>query len=306
MTKHDIDWLFPPTQGGQETGFHDAGIETFGTRPLNSLAREVIQNSLDARRDEAKPVHVAFEICTVNERESFGATQLTGHFNECLSEYLSITDGNQRREIQFFENAKNVISAKVSFLRIYDENTTGLRENEWKALVKQTGKSMKFKAGAGGSFGIGKYAPFAVSPLRTVFYWTCYEDADNRIEQFQGKSILISHPHDYNGNRMMSQGIGFFGNTNECTPLNGESVPNSFRVLKKTSGETIRGTSLWIAGFRNETGWQLDIAQNVIENFFYAILKNKLEVTLEFDSDLESTRTLELLIALTCKIGCFS
>ena len=285
MTKNDIGWFFPPTHGGQETYFHDAGIETFGTRPLNSLAREVIQNSLDARKDEAKPVHVAFEICTVNEHESFGATQLTEHLKECFSECQSSSEGNQRREIQFFENAKNVMTEKVSFLRIYDENTTGLREKEWKALVKQTGKSMKSKAGAGGSFGIGKYAPFAVSLLRTVFYWTCYKHAGKRIEQFQGKSILISHHHEYYGTSNMSQGIGFFGDTNECTPLIGKSIPNSFRVLKK-GGETILGTALWIAGFRNETGWQLDIAQNVIENFFYAILNNKLEITLEFDSDL--------------------
>lgn len=286
MTQQEINWIFPPTSGGQETGFHDAGIETFGSRPLNSLAREVIQNSLDARKDETKPVHVAFEVRTVKDPESFGATQLLEHIDACLQESLSFVGGDQRREIQFFENAKNVLAKQVSFLRIYDEHTTGLRERAWDALVKQTGRSMKHRAGAGGSFGIGKHAPFAVSRLRTVFYWTCYEDGDSNVEKFQGKSILISHAHEYNGMSKKSQGVGFFGFTRECTPLNGEFIPDCFRVPKNISGETILGTALWIAGFSADKGWQFDIAQNVIANFFYAILKGELEITLELDVEL--------------------
>ena len=286
MTKREINWIFPPTSGGQETGFHDAGIETFGSRPLNSLAREVIQNSLDAQKDHTKPVHVAFEVRTVKDPESFGATQLIEHIDACLKESLSFVDGDQRREIQFFENAKRVLAEQVSFLRIYDEHTTGVRERAWDALVKQTGRSMKHQAGAGGSFGIGKHAPFAVSRLRTVFYWTCYEDGDSKVEQFQGKSILISHSPEPNGNSKKSQGVGFFGFTRDCTPLKGESIPDCFRVPKNISGETILGTALWIAGFSADSGWQFDIAQNVIANFFYAIFKGELEITLDFDVEL--------------------
>jgi len=52
-----IGWNFPPTGGGVETGINDAGIVTFDGAPLSSLAREIIQNPLDARADPERPVH---------------------------------------------------------------------------------------------------------------------------------------------------------------------------------------------------------------------------------------------------------
>ena len=43
-----LRWLFPENPLGQEQGFNDAGIETFRGDSINHLARETIQNSLDA------------------------------------------------------------------------------------------------------------------------------------------------------------------------------------------------------------------------------------------------------------------
>ena len=53
-----IGWRFPPTNGGQADGFNDPGIAHFNGLPLTSLARETIQNSLDARGTLGTPVHV--------------------------------------------------------------------------------------------------------------------------------------------------------------------------------------------------------------------------------------------------------
>ena len=44
-----IGWNFPLNNGGLETGFNDAAIDTFAGKRLSSLVREVIQNSLDAK-----------------------------------------------------------------------------------------------------------------------------------------------------------------------------------------------------------------------------------------------------------------
>lgn len=55
-----IGWKFPPNNYGKEDGLNDPGIETFLSRPLESLAREVIQNSRDATQDSSKPVIVNF------------------------------------------------------------------------------------------------------------------------------------------------------------------------------------------------------------------------------------------------------
>ncbi len=43
-------WNFPENTGGEFDGFKDAGIEYFAGNPYSAIAREVIQNSVDAPR----------------------------------------------------------------------------------------------------------------------------------------------------------------------------------------------------------------------------------------------------------------
>ena len=134
--------------------------------------------------------------------------------------------------------------------------------------------------GAGGSHGIGKYAPFAVSDLRTVFYWTCYQQNGSNVEYFQGKSVLMSHMNT-DGE---TQGTGFYGIKEECRELSGLRIPRSFRVLH-SEGHPVHGTCLTIAGFRADQYWRRNIAASVVENFFYAIHNGNLVVIVEPDSD---------------------
>ena len=47
-------WNFPNNGGGQIRGISDAGIETFTGTEIQSLAREICQNSLDAKDDSSK------------------------------------------------------------------------------------------------------------------------------------------------------------------------------------------------------------------------------------------------------------
>ncbi|WCJ58251.1 hypothetical protein NXS98_10990 [Fontisphaera persica] len=53
--------VFPKKRWGRDSGLHDAGVETFKGNFDRYLAREMIQNSLDARHDQSKPVVVVFE-----------------------------------------------------------------------------------------------------------------------------------------------------------------------------------------------------------------------------------------------------
>src|SRR5579862_9748721 len=55
-----MKWTFGINDGGRESGFHDAGVETFTGDFDRYLARELIQNSLDARLDPNKPVIITF------------------------------------------------------------------------------------------------------------------------------------------------------------------------------------------------------------------------------------------------------
>lgn len=84
----DIGWKFPRTDGGMESGINDAGIVTFDGAPLPSLAREVIQNSVDARDNPAEPVHITFELRPVLTNE-IGGNELAQHLDECIADWDS-------------------------------------------------------------------------------------------------------------------------------------------------------------------------------------------------------------------------
>ena len=104
---------------------------------------------------------------------------------------------NNPKADKFYAAAKAIIeSDKITILRISDHNTWGLSGADqpdntnmpWTALVMSEGASSKDGTG-GGSFGIGKFAAFANSKIRTVFYSTL--DSTGK-QASQGLSILAS------------------------------------------------------------------------------------------------------------------
>lgn len=250
-------------------GFNDPGIATFNGAPLSSLARETIQNSLDAG-SQLGPVDVSFELFKLYTSDEFGRSELDDSIGLCIEQA-----GRDDKVRNTLENARTILENKeVPFLRISDSNTTGLQGDLWEALVKGQGLSQKGSNTAGGSHGVGKSAPFAVSPLRTVFYWSCFEENGRKVERFQGKAVLMSHE----GNAGKTQGTGFYGLVDGCESIN-RDFPLKFRNVGK-SGEPLIGTSLSILGFP-EAHWQDEIARNVLVNFFPAISWGTLTVTID-------------------------
>ena len=270
-SNEDIGWHFPPTNGGRADGFNDPGMAHFTGTPYMSLARETIQNSLDARDSYNEPVHVSFEVINLSPNE-IGHAELSAAIEACRGE-VDPGDPAQKE----LSRAQEVLAKEtIPFLRVSDRNTTGLRGKHWRTLVKMQGASFKADLeGAGGSFGIGKYAPFAVSALRTVFYWTCYQEGNKQLERFQGKCVLMSH--EYEGREV--QGTGFYGLRFGCEAMT-NSIPNFFRVTERRS-RPVLGTSLAIAGFMEAQDWRKRVATSVIENFFYAIDRGQLQVLIE-------------------------
>ena len=269
-----VGWHFPPTGGGKEDGYNDSGVATFSGTPLYSLARETIQNSLDARKLEGEPVEVDFELIEVKP-EDIGKTELVRVVRSSIRRAQELPDHDAERALRKALDILN--SGPIHCLRVSDLNTTGLRAKNWQALVKMQGFSQKDDAGAGGSHGIGKYSPFAVSALRTVFYWTCYEEDGKSVEKLQGKAVLMSH--DTTNGR--TQGTGFYGVKDECKALSdAEPIPDSLRRLN-TDRVPSPGTALVIAGFSEESNWQQRIASSVIENYFYAIANKALKVLVD-------------------------
>jgi hypothetical protein len=187
-----IGWNFPLYEGGPEIGINDPGIETYKNDPLAYLAREICQNSLDARDPETKkPVHLQFAVERIDRSEFPGLKELKNAVQACLNYW----EKRSERAKKLLQTAINTLHKdKITFLKISDFNTTGLLgaekepPSDWHNLVKSVGVSDKIST-EGGSFGIGKYAPFACSDLRTAFYSTFDLTA---LEAFQGAARLVS------------------------------------------------------------------------------------------------------------------
>ena len=267
-----IGWRFPLTNGGTEDGYNNPGMAHFGGSPLGSLARETIQNSLDAKTDSADDVEVVFDLVRVKDGSELGQQQLVRHMNACLP--VAKEEKNPRAERELTRALHLLEQSEITFLRVADYNTIGLNDERWKALVKSQGSSYKQDRVAGGSHGIGKYAPFVVSPLRTVFYWS--ESSSARC--CQGKAVLMSHGTKDGTTR----GEGFFGVVKGCEKLGERDIPRAIESVEK--GRKSPGTSLWIAGFAGESGWQSRVARSVVESYFCAIAEGRLKVLIEPES----------------------
>jgi hypothetical protein len=263
-----IGWNFPSNNFGQVTGLNDAGIETFKGNPWESLAREINQNSCDAKQAGVdRPVEVHFKHYSIPIENFPGRENFIEVLRAC-QKYWS----NNNKSKQFFDRTLQVFrSDKIDILKISDYNTTGLTGSDkdyatnWHNLIKSVGVSDK-NSSSGGSFGIGKHAPFACSLIRTVFYGT--KDIEGKFA-FQGVSKLVTH-EGVDG--LTTQGTGYFGSVNRNNPITDiNRIPELFR-------RNDTGTDVFIMGFNSREDWQSKIIKSVIENFFIAINDNRLIV----------------------------
>jgi hypothetical protein len=134
-----IGWEFPADTADQWEGFVHPGVENFRLSPLTSLAREVLQNSLDA--GVRKPVNVSFRYRDVLVQEIPGVEELKATIQQCLS----IADQEGKKAKEFFENAQKLLKGKtVPVLSISEKNTKGMRGpckngSPYYSYVKATG-----------------------------------------------------------------------------------------------------------------------------------------------------------------------
>ena len=76
-------WNFPAATGGLINSINNAGLETFRGNALESLTREVCQNSLDAVKDTKSPVVVEFSQFQMNTNDFPEKEELVGVFHKC-------------------------------------------------------------------------------------------------------------------------------------------------------------------------------------------------------------------------------
>ena len=276
-----IGWHHPIDESDQWDGFNDSGIETFAGTPIRSLAREVTQNALDASNSGLVTVRLRLHKIDISSIPDF--KELKANLESCCE----ASKKESRKARIFFEAAIEELSKKTTnVLEVADYNTSGMKGpsqngTPFYAFMKAKGQSRKESETAAGSYGIGKFAPYSTSLIRTIFVSTVYEDQDSRFHQLtQGKSILMSH--DLNGNR--KQGVGFWGIKEKCKPIEGVSpdLPNWIqRISKETELPHNQGSTLSVLCFNPSQYWQDILAVSAAENFFGAISKGDLSIDID-------------------------
>ena len=282
------NWIFPLNNFGQINGIADSGVETFRGTPIKSLAREICQNSLDAKLQNDQPVKVVFSTFQVATIQVPGIDDLKGAFVKAL-DFWRLQSSDKAKK--FFNEAIGASNQPtITCLRISDFNTTGLTGSDaaynspWCNLIKSTGASDKSES-SGGSFGIGKFAPYACSSFRTVFYSTCDKDGH---AAYQGVSRLTSFKMD-SSDDSITQGVGYYGGE-KCTPIfKSYSLDPAFARDNSTSG-----TDIFVVGFSHDDAWKKELIASVLDSFLLAVFNGNLIV--EVDDIVIDAHTLPQLI----------
>lgn len=291
----EIRWEFPLLGSGNKQGYTNSGIETFrGEELMDNLAREICQNSLDAK-DPSKsnaPVIVKFNLRHMNQDKY----EMFQGYTKSIQGCKRFWEGKMDDALEtFLRGVENTLKEDtIPILVVGDYNTLGLTgskcENEntvWEALTSSDGVNVK-QGSSGGSYGIGKNAPFACSSLSTVFYKTYATDG---IRAFQGVARLATL---YNEDNKATQSVGKYLNKiddDTWSPIFRENS-NSFR------DEFIRdeyGTDIIILGFDQVNDWQNTIKKAVIRNFLMAIYNDNLVIHIE-DEIITSKKLSSLLL----------
>lgn len=268
-------FIFSDLGASDKVGVNDVGIGVFKKKPYIGLTKEILQNSTDApdpSLPEGTPVKVRFELVYIDRDDIPDVERLNVAIHKCYEYYPNGDDGAKLKRIQDAAERYLDHPGKVPVLKISDYNTTGLcgvleeKGSNWSGLVRERSATNKTSSSSG-AFGVGKFAPYTFSALRTVFYST--KTVEGEIA-FQGKALLTTFKED----NILKHNIGLFADTtsdNFDAVLSVEDIAPVFRREEC-------GTDIFVLGFEKEPDWMEQSAISVIEYFFYSIFKGNLEV----------------------------
>ena len=78
-----VKWCFPSRDNGTVEGFSNPGLAWFKGDPLQALAREICQNSLDAVDDDSEAVRVEFKRELIQTMNFPGTSELLSIIRKC-------------------------------------------------------------------------------------------------------------------------------------------------------------------------------------------------------------------------------
>lgn len=259
-------WTFPHGKNLTPMGLNNGSIDRFSSNMIESLTREVVQNSLDAKDDDSNsPVKVTFEFKDIKTNSIPGIDTL----KDVASSAIKFWEQDSEETIEYLNNFKKVITSdKVRVLKISDYHTTGLDLKAYKALVIGSGYTVKSSNDAAGSKGIGKFAPFANSDLRLVFYNTVSKSND---QKHVGVLNFVSFNCDDNDKEVITQERAHYQSEGK------DHIQGQIDFGFGKRSETEYGTDLFLVGLKNtDEDWEKKILLSVVNNFLVSILDKKL------------------------------
>ncbi|MBH9966129.1 hypothetical protein [[Bacillus] enclensis] len=281
-------WNFPAATGGMINSINNAGMETFRGNALDALTREICQNSLDAIKNQEEPVVVEFSSFSAAMDVLPNRREMLEVFKRCENTWRN----RNKKSEDFIQDALQILSKdKINILRISDFNAKGLEGAEegelgspWSSLVKEAGSSNKGES-SGGSFGIGKSAPFLNSKLRTLFYSSLDMTG---YESHIGVANIMSFKKD---NEQITLGNGYYTNSEKSKAIPGQLFLEERFVREET------GTDIYVTAFEPGREWEREVIKSILFNFFITVYNKKLVVRIN-DFEINKDNIQELIFDL--------
>lgn len=288
-------WNFPLSLHTQNSGTGGTGLDQFSGAPYNNLAREIIQNSLDARRNENEPVVVEFHsFCTTIENVP-GIDSLADYALRMYNQYSRGSSVSKEDKTVAQNAIKAIQQKKVQWLRISDFMTTGLwgssqledQNTAWFAFIHGTGRNQKRKK-SGGSKGLGKNAIFVNSIIRSLFVSTYAHNKKNESEEIASigiaKLLSITDQTDKSPVPDWTQGVGYcVDDTPVAKKYN--SPTNDFLNIDSSFDREAEGygTDIFLPFFTADEDWQYCLIYETLISFMPAIYNGDLTVKITSD-----------------------
>ncbi|GIV04388.1 MAG: hypothetical protein KatS3mg015_3218 [Fimbriimonadales bacterium] len=279
MALENLGWLFDRIlpRGGAGGAAYSHTFE--GSAPADALAREAIQNSVDAGHRRSREaacdvdtrVRVKFRFKTLERKEAEDFRAIL-RYEELVGRHPGVDS----------------LREKVRLLYVEDYGTAGLLgnpvdfsalRNDFRKLFLELGETGKpAEKGTGGSFGLGKGALVMNSSSRVVVAFTRVDPASDGVE-YRLMGFAFFDQHERGGVR--HTGRGFFGLLTEdeagIAPVEGEAARGLAErfAFSDRSSPGMYGTSILLIGPRIQPKQLL----HAVETWWWpALIEDRLSV----------------------------
>jgi hypothetical protein len=263
-----------------DNGASNAAILTFNKDKIDSLIKELTQNSIDAKIDKKEILRLSVRVLDIDKTEIPNFSQ----FENILESIVKYWKDKDKSSHNVFSNSLKYVkeNIRIKTFVFEDFGTKGLTgdfdKGSFKSLVFDEGTSSDKGKGSLGGHGIGKNAVFGFSILRSLIYSSINQNGEYK---FMGISKLGEY-QDIN-NKKRSHRI-YYGNWKNDTPEdvddlthidNNEFIPNIF----KREGA---GLSCYALGIKinEDIDWERSVKEAFLKNYWFLFHNNLLEVTI--------------------------